>query len=106
MGNIIVIFFIFFLVEVGDFIGVFYFRDVEEGVVVSVIDEISGIFIREFYINYYVIVYDEDFIVGLEFNLEKITFEEIKVIFVIKVIMDYIFIGRKIILSLFCRNII
>lgn len=106
VGNITVTLPTPLLAEAGDFIGVFYSRDAEEGVVASATDETPGISIRELYTNYYATTYDEDFTVGSEFNLEKTTFEETKATFAIKAIMDYTSIGRKIILNLFCRNVI
>lgn len=106
VGNITVTLPTPILAEAGDFIGVFYSKFAEEGVVASATDETPGISIRELYTNYYATAYDEDFTIGSEFNLEKTTFEETKATFAIKAIMDYTSIGRKIILSLFCRNII
>ncbi|XP_034337833.2 basement membrane-specific heparan sulfate proteoglycan core protein isoform X5 [Magallana gigas] len=94
VGNITVTLPTPLLAEAGDFIGVFYSRDAEEGVVASATDETPGISIRELYTNYYATAYDEDFTVGSEFNLEKTTFEETKATFAIKAIMDYTSIGK------------
>lgn len=83
------------LAEKGDFIGVFYSRAAEEGVVASATDETPGISIRELYKNYYASAYDEDFTIGSEFNLENTRFEETKATFAIKAIMDYTSIGEN-----------
>ncbi|XP_056009495.1 basement membrane-specific heparan sulfate proteoglycan core protein-like isoform X3 [Ostrea edulis] len=94
VGNITVTLPTPILAEKGDFIGVFYSRAAEEGVVASANDETQGISIRELYTNYYAAAYDGDFTVGSEFNLEKTTFEETKATFAIKAIMDYTSIGN------------
>nr|XP_022341960.1 basement membrane-specific heparan sulfate proteoglycan core protein-like isoform X4 [Crassostrea virginica] len=93
VGNITVTLPTPILAEKGDFIGVFYSRAAEEGVVASATDETPGISIRELYKNYYASAYDEDFTIGSEFNLENTRFEETKATFAIKAIMDYTSIG-------------
>ncbi|KAK3104524.1 hypothetical protein FSP39_004009 [Pinctada imbricata] len=77
------------LVEKGDFIGIFYPRDAEEGVIASAIDTTPGILPRELYENYYSRFYNEDVRQGETFDLETVQFEEAKMTFALKAVMDY-----------------
>ncbi|XP_021372607.1 basement membrane-specific heparan sulfate proteoglycan core protein-like isoform X2 [Mizuhopecten yessoensis] len=74
-------------VEKGDFIGIFYPRDAEEGVVASA--RAGDVTSEELYQNYYATFYQEDVETGSIFSLERVLYEDIGATFSIRALMDY-----------------
>ncbi|XP_076086554.1 basement membrane-specific heparan sulfate proteoglycan core protein-like isoform X4 [Mytilus galloprovincialis] len=76
-------------VEKGDFIGIFYPKLAEEGVVASATPAEDAVDFRELYQNYYAKIYNEDASPGSIVNLNGTDFQDTKATFALKAIMDY-----------------
>ncbi|XP_069115040.1 basement membrane-specific heparan sulfate proteoglycan core protein-like isoform X2 [Argopecten irradians] len=74
-------------VEKGDFIGIFYPRAAEEGVVASA--RAGDVTAEELYQNYYATFYQEDVETGSIFSLERVPYEDVGATFAIRALMDY-----------------
>jgi hypothetical protein len=79
-------------VQPGDFIGVFYARDVEEGVVGSATsaEVASGVVAQdELYQNYYAQFFDDMIQEGVPFNMNQVTYSVSSATFAVQAVMDY-----------------
>ena len=74
-------------VQRGDFIGVFYSRRAEEGVVGHARQ--GDINFSELYQNYLVSTYKENLDANPDFSLERVAFEDTSAAFAVRALMDY-----------------